>query len=44
MTEAFKPMVPLNPFWLARLIVELADEPARMVRELGLEEIVKSGV
>ena len=36
--------VPLNPFWLARLIVELIDEPVGMVRELGLEEMLKSGV
>lgn len=43
-TAACKLTVPLNPFRVATLIVELADEPAIIVRELGLDEMVKSGV
>ena len=36
-TVAVRLTVPPNPFWLVRLIVELPDEPAGIVREFGLE-------
>lgn len=40
---ALRLTVPLNPAWLERLIVELIDDPVAIVRELGFEEMLKSG-
>jgi hypothetical protein len=42
-TEAARLMVPLNPFKLLRVIVEAPEEPAVMVRLLGLTVKAKSG-
>jgi len=41
--EAAKLMVPLNPFKLLSVIVEEPEEPAVMVKLLGLAVRIKSG-
>jgi hypothetical protein len=37
-------MVPLKPFWLDTVIVEVPDEPCENVREPGLDVRAKLGV
>ena len=41
--EAARLMVPVNPFKPLRVIVEAPEEPAVMVRLLGLAFMMKSG-
>jgi len=43
-TEADTLTVPLKPFWLVTVSVELPDEPCWMLREFGLNVTEKSGV
>src|SRR6266571_763100 len=42
--EAERFTVPLNPFWLERLIVEVAFFPSDIFREAGTGVTVKSGI
>jgi hypothetical protein len=43
-TVADKLMVPLKPFWLVTVIVEVPDDPRKNVREPGFDVMAKLGV
>ena len=42
-TDASRLSVPVNPWSLLRVMVDVADEPCKMVREDGLDAIEKPG-
>ena len=42
-TDADRLIVPLNPFTLVRVTVDVPDEPCRILSEVGFSEREKSG-